>query len=220
MKKSSSARSPVSLRASAPGGMAIVAAAVALTALLVAAQGVAAQGAMQRATPEENAAGFRLDEVQWKNRVLLLFAPIVAPVAESSEELPEAEQHPDRTGEGSALRGQRRYLRAAPDSAFAERDLLLVQVPARGRGQWRGWGSDEAAAARAVSAEAIARLRERFGVAEDAFALILVGKDGTEKRRDEAPVPLQAIFDEIDAMPMRQRELRRQRNPRQRNPRQ
>jgi hypothetical protein len=38
--------------------------------------------------------------------------------------------------------------------------------------------------------------------------VILVGKDGTEKRRNAAPVTARSIFDTIDAMPMRQREMR------------
>jgi hypothetical protein len=38
-----------------------------------------------------------------------------------------------------------------------------------------------------------------------------VGKDGTVKRRSEAPVPLSQVFEQIDSMPMRQREMRERR---------
>jgi hypothetical protein len=55
---------------------------------------------------------------------------------------------------------------------------------------------------------AVRRLRERFDVAPDVFRVVLVGKDGTEKRRDAEPVTARSIFDTIDAMPMRQREMR------------
>ena len=53
----------------------------------------------------------------------------------------------------------------------------------------------------------VRRLRDRFEVPQDAFRVVLVGKDGIEKRRDPDPVTTRAIFDTIDAMPMRQREM-------------
>jgi len=56
-----------------------------------------------------------------------------------------------------------------------------------------------------------AALRQRFGVADDDFAIILVGKDGTEKYRAAEPVDLAVIFDIVDGMPMRRREMRDQR---------
>lgn len=57
-------------------------------------------------------------------------------------------------------------------------------------------------------------LRSRFGVAPNAFAMVLVGKDGTEKMRTPAPSPrgLTPVFDRIDSMPMRQQEMRDQAN--------
>ncbi|PSR00370.1 MAG: hypothetical protein BRD48_01295 [Bacteroidetes bacterium QS_9_68_14] len=128
---------------------------------------------------------FRLSEVQWERRVLLLFAP---------------------AAQDARYRAQLQRLRAAPDSALAERDLLLVTVPAEGEPRRRSWEAESQA--RPVSAEAALHLRERFGVADEDFAFVLVGKDGTEKRRDRAPVAPEAIFEEIDAMPMRQREMR------------
>lgn len=50
-------------------------------------------------------------------------------------------------------------------------------------------------------------MRDRFNSPEK-FQAILLGKDGTVKRRDEIPVSPEMIFQEIDAMPMRQREMR------------
>lgn len=41
------------------------------------------------------------------------------------------------------------------------------------------------------------------------FVVRLVGKDGGDKLRREAPVPVEEIFTLIDAMPMRQDERRR-----------
>lgn len=53
-------------------------------------------------------------------------------------------------------------------------------------------------------------LRERYDVAPDAFAAILIGKDGGEKLRTETVLMPETLFQTIDAMPMRQREMRRQ----------
>lgn len=75
-----------------------------------------------------------------------------------------------------------RIARARPD--FAERDQVLV-VARDGDG-----------------------LRERFGVAAGDFVAILVGLDGTEKARWSEPVDPAELFALIDAMPMRQREMR------------
>jgi hypothetical protein len=45
-------------------------------------------------------------------------------------------------------------------------------------------------------------------VEDGAFAAVLVGRDGGEKLRSAEPVPAEKLFDLIDAMPMRQREMR------------
>lgn len=52
------------------------------------------------------------------------------------------------------------------------------------------------------------QLRDRFEIAPGRFTAVLIGKDGGVKlvRRDS--IDLQAVFDRIDAMPMRQREMR------------
>jgi hypothetical protein len=49
--------------------------------------------------------------------------------------------------------------------------------------------------------------REKYDVASREETLILVGKDTTEKLRETLPVKVQTIFDLIDSMPMRQREM-------------
>jgi hypothetical protein len=153
--------------------------------LLFFAGGLAWPAAAQDGAPGEGA-DFRLADVQWQCRVLVLFAP----------------------SEGAAYQEQLRRFEAAPDSAFAERDLMLLKVPASGARRRRTWGANTEP--RALSRAAAGRLRKRFGVPADVFTLVLVGKDGTEKRRDEGPVRSEVIFDEIDAMPMRRREMRKQ----------
>lgn len=54
----------------------------------------------------------------------------------------------------------------------------------------------------AISHASLATLHEA-----DGFEAVLVGKDGTVKRRQTDTLDLPAFFDAIDAMPMRQREM-------------
>ena len=49
-----------------------------------------------------------------------------------------------------------------------------------------------------------------FSTAPDSFRVVLVGKDGTVKLSQFAPVTATALFDLIDAMPMRQQEMLRE----------
>lgn len=97
-----------------------------------------------------------------------------------------------------AFEMQRDLLRGDAEGMEA-RDLLLVTVLHAGGSR---------AGDRSLSPDDGQALRERFGVGPDDFALILIGKDGTEKRRDDAPVEPSVLFDQIDGMPMRQREMR------------
>ncbi len=53
-----------------------------------------------------------------------------------------------------------------------------------------------------------AALRLRYGVKEGDFRLLLIGKDGGVKRTATKPVAPKGLFDQIDAMPMRQAEIR------------
>ncbi|WP_208539115.1 DUF4174 domain-containing protein [Algihabitans albus] len=50
-------------------------------------------------------------------------------------------------------------------------------------------------------------LRERFDAPDGTFKAVLVGKDGAAKLASETPIPADKLFETIDAMPMRQREL-------------
>ncbi|MBI4780719.1 MAG: DUF4174 domain-containing protein [Oscillatoriophycideae cyanobacterium NC_groundwater_1537_Pr4_S-0.65um_50_18] len=79
-----------------------------------------------------------------------------------------------------------------------ERDLKLLEVLATGASRVDG---------QPISAASADRLRDQFGLAPEDFAVILVGKDGTEKQRFSQPVDLSDIFSTIDAMPMRQQEM-------------
>ncbi len=84
-------------------------------------------------------------------------------------------------------------------TGWQERDLKLVEVLAVGASRVDG---------QPMTAASAARLRQQFGIDSDAFAVILIGKDGTEKQRERAPIEPVALFRTIDAMPMRQQERR------------
>jgi len=51
-------------------------------------------------------------------------------------------------------------------------------------------------------------LRKLFRVQPETFAVLLVGKDGTEKSRNTGPAGMEEIFGRIDQMPMRRQEMR------------
>jgi effector-binding domain-containing protein len=73
-----------------------------------------------------------------------------------------------------------------------DRDLLMIPVGGEG-GAW-----DNAA-----------QISRRFNAADADFLVLLVGKDGTEKKRWTSVPSIEEIFEIIDAMPMRQREMQR-----------
>lgn len=50
--------------------------------------------------------------------------------------------------------------------------------------------------------------RQRFAMPDDAFEVVLVGKDGGVKERRKTVFETQELFGIIDAMPMRMREMR------------
>lgn len=56
--------------------------------------------------------------------------------------------------------------------------------------------------------KAAEQLRKQFEVADDAFAVILVGKDGMQKLKQGELLSTNKLFAIIDAMPMRKREIR------------
>jgi hypothetical protein len=102
--------------------------------------------------------------------------------------------------EGPALQQQRDLLAAARPE-FEERDMVVLAVI--------GGDRVEALLGSAKGASAAA-LRERFGVpATEAFAAVLVGKDGGEKWRAARPAEPGELFALIDTMPMRRNEMQR-----------
>jgi len=102
-----------------------------------------------------------------------------------------SDEHPD-------LLAQRHMTTGFADG-FRDRNLLFVTVLERGESLADNQPVDDTSAA---------VLREQFSIAPGGFAVVLVGKDGTEKRRSERPVSIESVFEQIDQMPMRQREMR------------
>ena len=127
-----------------------------------------------------------LDLFQWEKRVLLLFA--------------------DQPADPWAYRQRLELLEDRCD--FNNRDLLLLEVyadrPVLATGVWFGGQEVEEAPLESISNAA---LRRAYGV-EAGFGLVLVGKDGWEKRRSRLPDNINEIYAQIDGMPMRQREMR------------
>lgn len=68
---------------------------------------------------------------------------------------------------------------------------------------------------RLLSSASTEGLRQQFRIPLEEFAVILVGKDGTEKQRSQTPTDLAMLFrttiavpaKQRDAMPMRQQEM-------------
>lgn len=78
---------------------------------------------------------------------------------------------------------------------FRDRDVIVIEIGgpfmrAEGRGLPHG-----------------PMMRERFGIGQDEFAIVLLGKDGTEKHRLNAVSDAQVFYDLIDTMPLRRQEL-------------
>ena len=99
---------------------------------------------------------------------------------------------------GSAPLAAQREIIARASDAMAERDLVLVEVV----GDSVKGASDSAAT-----------LRHRYGVKARTFRALLVGKDGGVKLDSQQPIALQKLTSTIDAMPMRQQEIRRSGQP-------
>jgi hypothetical protein len=81
---------------------------------------------------------------------------------------------------------------------LAERDLMVFHLLAAEK----GWVDETP-----ISKDSVRSLYQEYGVRDETLTLVLIGKDGGEKMRQTPPFDLQAIFERIDAMPMRQREM-------------
>ena len=87
---------------------------------------------------------------------------------------------------------------AMRDCALRDRDMVVGLIVEEGDSLLDG-SRLSPATARAI--------RQRFAISEGAFTVVLVGKDGGEKLRDDGIPDLDEIFGLIDAMPMRRDEM-------------
>ena len=126
---------------------------------------------------------FDMARFRWQNRPLLVFAP----------------------GEADQLARQRTLLNDAT-AGLIDRDMVVIEVlgPDSGHVLNPVDGSRER-----LTADDVKQLRLAYNVTLDRFAVVLVGKDGTEKRRETDVVDPAAVFEQIDAMPMRKDEMRK-----------
>ncbi len=83
-------------------------------------------------------------------------------------------------------------------AGFDERQLVVVPVLAD---------------TRKAAGDTPAALGKRYGVDAKAFAVVLLGKDGHDAYRVAKPVKAGALYEVIDAMPMRRAEMKRQPAP-------
>lgn len=93
---------------------------------------------------------------------------------------------------------QQHALLRADTHGLSERDIIIFQViPNQIEGQNTSW-----------DAKSSHMLRDSYRVGDEAFCVILLGKDGSEKLRRKELLPCKELYSVIDAMPMRQREMR------------
>jgi hypothetical protein len=83
----------------------------------------------------------------------------------------------------------------AERAGLADRDLKVLVLTPKGNIEF--------------SAADSRHLYEVYKVGKETFMVILVGKDGTAKLRTKQPIAPAVLFDTIDAMPMRQAEIKR-----------
>lgn len=125
----------------------------------------------------------RLSEYRWQNRLLLLFS-----------------------GDGSSepYRNQLQSI-SAHLSGYRDRDMLVIHV---NEVKEYELSEDEISLHRRAPKEIQIRWNKKFAVKDGQFMAILIGKDGTEKLRTDEVLPANKLFSVIDAMPMRQQEMK------------
>ena len=124
-----------------------------------------------------------LRQFQWPNRLLLLFAP-------------------DR---GNA--GFQKMMQASQNyqKGFIERNLLRISV-INGAESVTTHGAPAPANDHAGLPDP-EQLYARYNIEKSGLAALLIGKDGTVKARWQKPVAIDTVFERIDTMPMRRREM-------------
>ncbi|MDZ7692530.1 MAG: DUF4174 domain-containing protein [Balneolaceae bacterium] len=120
---------------------------------------------------------FDLDDYQWKNRLLLIFA--------------ETESENSYKNQLNEFQDQQ--------AGFDDRNLKVFHLFKNDQ----SFGDEKS-----ISNSKTIELFDRFEVLDHAFVVILIGKDGTEKLRTKSVLNTDKLFSVVDAMPMRQQEMR------------
>lgn len=84
-------------------------------------------------------------------------------------------------------------------AGVADRDLVVFEIVENGQSRMNGTE---------IAPQTAEALRQRFAAPPNRFSAVLVGKDGGVKMKRNDRVRLDEIFQLIDAMPMRQQEMR------------
>jgi hypothetical protein len=87
---------------------------------------------------------------------------------------------------------------AATSAEFEDRDMVLVTLLEEGA---------STAGSTGITAADAASVRAGLGIRPGHFALRLIGKDGSVKFSSNSAVAMSEIYEVVDAMPMRQREM-------------
>ena len=102
------------------------------------------------------------------------------------------------SGSDMRYRSQMMWVQQATDG-LKDRDMTVVEVFEEKRSRTGD---------RPVSADEAKAMREKFKVEKGQFLVVLVGKDGSEKFRDDAVLRMETVFHKIDEMPMRKEEMK------------
>ncbi len=130
------------------------------------------------ATAMQDSVTINLDQYQWKNRLLLLFAP-----SEKSRE----------------LSAQLKQLQQEA-AKVQDRDLKVFSFVEKGTSH---------AGQLPVTVGSAQTIRKRYNVEGNETLLLLIGKDGGLKMKDKMPVATSKVYQLIDSMPMRRREMKK-----------
>ncbi len=91
-------------------------------------------------------------------------------------------------------------LLAKDENGLSERAIVIFQIF-----DGKGFAPNQ----QSLNKDFCEKLREEFAVKKEKFCIILIGKDGGEKYRKTTVLTTEELFAIIDAMPMRQAEMKK-----------
>lgn len=104
------------------------------------------------------------------------------------------------SAEESAIQKEQLEVFQRHQEGLKERDLVIFEIKEANVDHPDG---------RQYGAEAADKLRNQYKIPKDQFSVILIGKDGSEKLRQNEVLSAEKLFAVIDSMPMRKQEIRR-----------